>query len=216
MTEIHGAFARIVVASGDQAEKGSESARVDDRRARGRHAPFLSPPQSGGEGGPARRAFPTAQAQGTGGAPGRSFPATATFPRSAPKSQDLTGHRRIHAGKRSFHASSSVHHHFTATPPPCQPDFPQANHPSIHPSPSRATSAAVLAFFSLLSLAAGSASSGILGAHASTPHRPRERGGSGSAVLSIKWARTAQAAASLSRRARAPHLSSDSARRSPR
>jgi hypothetical protein len=138
------------------------------------------------------------------------------FPRSAPKSQDLTGHRRIHAGKRSFHASSSVHHHFTATPPPCQPDFPQANQPSSHPSPSRATSAAVLAFFSLLSLAAGSASSGILGAHASTPHRPRERGGSGSAVLSIKWARTAQAAASLSRRARAPHLSSDSARRSPR
>ena len=50
------------IRSGNQAEKSSESARVDDRRVRGRHAPapFAAAIRRGG--GPTRRAFPTAPA----------------------------------------------------------------------------------------------------------------------------------------------------------
>ena len=100
------AFARIV-ASGDQAEKGSESARVDDRRVRGRHAPapFAAAIPRGG--GPARRAFPTVQAQGTGGAPGRQ-PAAPSLqlslaPPQIPRTDGGIGAPTQNC-KRSFHS----------------------------------------------------------------------------------------------------------------
>jgi hypothetical protein len=169
---------------------------VTEGRAAGTH---LSAAAIRSEGGPARRAFPTAEAQSAqvarrapGRVAGRQAAARGLLPCNfstlRPKSQETDG-ASAHPPTQTQVKEASTHslthsqlprisqylqiitiHHFTAQP---SQTLIRRTRPSTtrRPSPSRATSAAVLALFSLLSPAAGSASMCTLGAHATTPGR---------------------------------------------